>query len=114
MITAILPVFYQVFSSDGAIRSKCAFRENDPYTGRVIATRITPPHTAQTVKKFICKEEGIADIEGVDLLTSLTSNLALNDQDNVPILAHDGPGTTVDNPVVIVVKLRPSITGKFS
>ena len=53
---------------------------------------------------LLCNEEGISDIESVDLLASaITSYSALNEQDRLQILSLDGPGSAADNPIVLFI-----------
>lgn len=103
-----LIVYYQVFSPDGAVESKQSFIEDDPYTGRVVASRITPPHTVKCVKRFLCKQEDITDFDNTDLFVTLTSDSGLSDQTRLRILTMDGPGSAEDDPMALIINdLRP-------
>jgi WD40 repeat protein len=105
-------VYYQIFSPDGAIESKCSFSEDDPFTGRAVAARITPPRTVQSIKRFLCKQEKISAVDDVDLLASaLTGESKLSDQDRLQILSQDGPGSVADDPMALVIKNLPATVG---
>src|ERR1700733_1377955 len=101
-------VHYRMYSQDGAIESKHTFQEDDPYIGRIVATRIIPPHTAKFIKRFLCNEENIQDADNADLFATATSEFMLDDQDHVPILVRHGPAASADDPMVIVIKRPPN------
>jgi WD40 repeat protein len=106
-------VYYQIFSSKGAIESKCSFDENDPFTGRVFASRITPPRTVDGIKKFLLDQEKISDATDVELFASaLTSESGLSDQDRPKILAQDGPGSVADDPMALIIKYLPPVVSE--
>jgi WD40 repeat protein len=108
----IVGVYYQVFSPDGAIESKHFFSEGDPYTGRVVASRITPPHTVKCIKRFLCKQENISDFEQTDLFATITSDSGLSDQAGLQILSGNGPGSAADNPMALIINdLHPTSGG---
>jgi WD40 repeat protein len=107
-------VYYQIFSADGVVESKCSYNENNPYTGRVIASHITPPRTVESIKRFLCKREKISNFQHTDLLVSiLTSMTELSSQGYPQILALDGPGSVADDPMALVIKnLPPTASGE--
>src|SRR5262249_2267376 len=101
-------VYYQVFSPSGIIPSKSSFSKDDPATGRVIASHITPPQTVRSIKMFLCKEEGISDIHSIDLFASaVTSRSPLSEREFLDILSPDGPGSAAHNPMALVTNDLP-------
>jgi hypothetical protein len=86
------------------MESKCAFRENDPYTGQVVASHITPPRTVKLIKRYLCKREGIEGVESTDLLAAVAGDHKLGDEDRPQILAMDGPGWSADDPMALIIK----------
>jgi WD40 repeat protein len=102
--TKTVVVHYQIFTLDGVIESKCSFREDDPYVGRVVASHITPPRTAKLIKRFLCKREGIADVESTDLFATVSGENELGDQERPSIVARDGPGGSADDPMALIIK----------
>jgi hypothetical protein len=104
LLTSMSVVHYRVFYLDGAIESKCAFRADDPYTGRAVASRITPPHTVDLIKRFLCKQEGIPYSDKTSLFVSLTCESELDDKDRLQVLSGGGPGWSADDPMAIVIK----------
>lgn len=105
-------MYYQIFSPYGAIESKCSFNEKDPFTGRIIASRITPPRTVDNIKTFLLNQENISNIKDVGLFASaLTSESELSDQDRPQILAQGGPGSVADDPMALIIKDFPPSAG---
>jgi hypothetical protein len=87
-------VYYQVFADNEVVASKCSFSKDDPYTGRIIASHIAPPRTVKSIKKVLCKREGIPNGAGVDLVASaINDELVVSDEDRLPITTGDGPGS---------------------
>jgi WD40 repeat protein len=97
-------VYYQIFSLDGAMESKCAFRGDDPYTGRIVASRITPPRTVELIKRCLCRQEGIPDVESTKLFEAVAGEYELGNEDRPPILARGGPGWSADDPMALIIK----------
>jgi hypothetical protein len=104
LLTSMSVVHYRVFYLDGAIESKYAFRADDPYTGRAVASRITPPHTVDLIKRFLCKQEGIPYSDKTSLFVSLTCESELDDKDRLQVLSSGGPGWSADDPMALVIK----------
>jgi len=100
---ALSSVYYKVFSGDGALEPRNVFDESYPHTGRVDASLITPPQTAKNIKRYLCREENITDAEHAELWATLTSDELLGDQDRLPVLASDGPGSGPDDPVALII-----------
>jgi WD40 repeat protein len=56
------------------------------------------------IKRFLCKREGIADVESTDLFATVSDEHELGDQERPSIVARDGPGWSVDDPMALIVK----------
>jgi hypothetical protein len=100
---SVIPVYYQVYSDGEAIPSKNSFQEGDLYIGRIIATRIAPPHTASAVKRYLSKHENIADPSCTQLFPTLSSRTPMEDGGHVPIQFTEGPGSSPEQPLALVV-----------
>jgi WD40 repeat protein len=72
--------------------------------GRVVASHITPPRTVKLIKRYLCKREGIADVESTDLFATVSGENELGDQERPSIVARDGPGWSADDPMALIVK----------
>jgi hypothetical protein len=64
--------------------------------------------TSSLSREFLCKQENISHIEDVDLWASGDSELALNDQDRLQVLAPSGPGSFADHPMALIMKHIPT------
>ena len=95
-------VYYRTYAENGAIPSKNPVYSDDPYLARIPATRITPPHTAINLKKCLSGAEDIDINITTSLFTSASSPTPLEDNDNVSILTHPGPGYTPNEPMALV------------
>ena len=73
-------VYYHFYTKDGAIQSLNLIYSNDPFISCILPKSITPPHTALSLKKHLCKIEGVAGFRSnVSLFEALSSNAAISD-----------------------------------
>jgi WD40 repeat protein len=56
------------------------------------------------IKRYLCKREGIADVESTDLFATVSGENELGDQERPSIVARDGPGWSADDPMALIVK----------
>jgi hypothetical protein len=96
------PVYYRVYSPAGGVEVKNPEFPEDPYLGRTLAIRITPPHLAASVKRHICGREDITDYEHTSLFTDISRLTPLDDSESVRILDRAGTGSTPGDPVALV------------
>ena len=82
----------------------------DPYLGRALAIRITPPHLAASVKRHLCGREDLGDDKNARLFTDISCLTPLDDSEPVRILDRSGAGSTSGEPVVLVM-LEPGDAG---
>jgi len=80
---------------------------HSPYTGRVAASHVTPPHTVKSVKRLLCKHEGVLDVDRTELFSALSSESELGDQDRLQVLAEGGPGSLAKDPMALVINDSP-------
>jgi hypothetical protein len=99
-----LPVYYRVYSPTGGVEVKNPEFSEDPYLGRTLAIRITPPHLAASVKHHICGQEDIVviDYEHTSLFADISCLSPLDDSEPVRILDCAGTGSTPGDPVTVV------------
>jgi hypothetical protein len=99
-----LLVYYRLFTENiGILSEKPAF-PSDPYLGRVRANSVAPPQTVHLIKRRLCQIENISDYLGSILFLSGSSLSPLNGTERVSILTPDGPGSSPDEPMELVVK----------
>ena len=96
-------VYYRVYSPAGGVEVKNPEFPNDPYLGRALAIRLTPPHTIASVRRHICSREDIADHKNTRLFDNILSRTPLDDSKPVHILDRAGVGATSGEPVVLVM-----------
>ncbi|KAJ7094967.1 hypothetical protein C8R44DRAFT_813700 [Mycena epipterygia] len=56
-----LYIYYRVYARDGAIPVKTSFDPSDPHVGRILASSVPPPHSADTLKRFFLRAEQFSD-----------------------------------------------------
>jgi hypothetical protein len=95
-------VYYRVYSEDGAIRSLHPLNPNDPSLSRIHATSVAPPHTAASLKRRLCRVEGVT---GTTTLFTTTPDLSpMNDGDRITFLTEASPGVNSQKPMAFVVQ----------
>jgi hypothetical protein len=102
-------VYYKVFKADGVIACKEPVDSQDPYLARIEADHITPPHTVASIRKCICKAEGIESARWVTtckLFESAFSESAMDDKKHIAVLDESGPGSDPQKPLALVVTNR--------
>ena len=75
---------------------------NDPFTSRILPKSLTPPHTALSLKMYLCKIEGLAG-SNANVFESLSSDVALADSTRLKLRGHLGLGASYREPMVLVV-----------
>jgi hypothetical protein len=103
-------VYYRVYSPVGGVEVKNPEFPDDPYLGRALAIRVTPPHIIASVKRHICGREDIADHKNTRLFNNILSHTPLDDSKPVHIFDHAEIGSTSGDPVALVM-LEPGSTG---
>jgi hypothetical protein len=96
-------VYYRLYSREEAIPSKHRIFSNDDYIGRINAVLVPPPHTAESIKRCIARHEDIVDYGCVALFEALSSKTPISNEDHVPILVGAGSGSTLQEPMALVV-----------
>jgi len=96
-------VYYRLYTKDGPIRSNNPINANNPYISRTLPKFITPPRTALSLKKHLCKIEGLSGPKGSTLFESLSSQTAVEESFRLAVRESSGPGVSEDDPMVLVV-----------
>jgi hypothetical protein len=71
--------------------------------GRVASRLVPPPHTAASIKRFLSKQENIPDYHCTNLYSTISSPSALEDQKHVSVMTADGPGSSLQQPMALVI-----------
>lgn len=111
-------IHYRLYTKDGPITSNNPIYANNPFIGRTLPKHITPPRTALSLKKHLCKIEGLPSAASFELFESLSSHTALLDSSRLALREYSGFGLSEDNPIVLVVGLedaskRPASTARL-
>jgi hypothetical protein len=104
----ILEVYYRVYAEDGLIPSANPAYSDDIYLGRILATRVSPPHAAINIMHCLSGVESIDEGVATTLFLTASSLSPMDNNDRVSILAYPGPGCTPDKPMVLVAKFSAS------
>ena len=97
-------VYYRPYTKDGAIKSLNPIYSNDPFISRILPIFITPPHTALSLKKHLCKIEGLAGLgSNAILFEALSSEAAIPDSTRLKLRGHLGSGVSFREPMALVV-----------
>ena len=62
-----------------------------------------PPHTAASLKRYVCKTEGVEGPEKTALYLSLSEKKPVDDSARLALRGNSGPGSSEVDPVVFVV-----------
>ena len=98
------PVYYRLYQEGGAIESRSPAYSNDRFVGRILSKAVTPPHTAASLKRHLCKIEGFSGSENAYLYWSLLSQTILDNSSRLALMNHYGPGSSEKEPVVLLIK----------
>ena len=105
ILRLIFPVYYRVYTYDGAIPSNSAAYLNDDFLGRISVGQISLPRTIKSLKRCIVAVEGIiSHLDRITLYTSATIEKTIDDKS--PITPDSGPGSTPDEPMTLVFEGR--------
>ena len=96
-------VYYRLYTKDGPIRSNNPIYANNPFISRTLPKFVTPPRTALSVKKYLCKIEGLSGPTSSTLFASLSSQTAVEESFRLAVREYSGSGVSEDDPMVLVV-----------
>ncbi|EDR00157.1 uncharacterized protein LACBIDRAFT_334388 [Laccaria bicolor S238N-H82] len=85
---------------------------NDSFISRIIPRSVPPPRTAASLKRHLCKIEGLSAPESCTLYLSLLENVPVDGATHLSLQGDFGPGLSSSDPVALVV--GPQETGKRS
>ena len=106
-------VYYRLYTTEGPFESNNPIFSNDRFISRISSRSVRPPHTAASLKRYICKIEGMEDSEKGALYLSLMEKKPLDDSARLALKGNSGPGSSEVDPLVFVVdkgaaKKRPT------
>lgn len=102
-------MYYRVYKASGAVRSKQPASSNDPSVGRISVDSVPPPHTAISVMRCISKIEQLSNPDESQLFVDISSEFPIG-EGQFSILTSDRPGSTQEDPIVLVEAPCPTFT----
>ena len=96
-------VYYRLYTKGGPLESNNPIFSNDRSTSRISSKSVRPPHTAASLKRYVCKIEGVEGPEKTALYLSLSENKPVDDPTRLALRGNSGPGSSELDPVVFVV-----------
>lgn len=100
--TNVRYVHYRLYSREGAIETNSS-NTNDHFLGRIFPGSVSPPHTAASLKAYLCKIEDIPSVENATLYVALSSQTPMEDSTHLSLLGPSGPGLSEHEPMALVV-----------
>jgi hypothetical protein len=94
-----------MYAENGAIPSRKPLSASDIYLGCILASSVSPPHDAGTIKQYIYKVEKITAATASSLYMTPSDQTPIDDEAHVAIVACAGPGSVPDTPLALVFKL---------
>ena len=79
---------------------------NNPFISRTLPKFVTPPRTALSVKKHLCKIEGLSAPTSSTLFESLSSETAVAESSRLGFGGYSGLGLSESDPIVLVVGIE--------
>jgi len=105
-------LYYRVYKTSGAVRSKQPADSNDPSIGRISVDSVPPPHTAASIMRCISKTEKLEYSNGSQLFIDPFSESPIGEE-HVSILTGDPPGSTPENPMAFVEDPHPTFNKRM-
>jgi len=67
---------------------------------------VAPPHTAASLKKYVCRVEGFETAEKCTLFLSLVEKIPIGDDTRLSLRAKSGPGVSELEPMALIVDIQ--------
>ena len=96
-------VYYRLYTKEGPLESNNPIFSNDRSISRISSRSVRPPYTAASLKRYICKIEGVEGPEKGALYLSLSEKKPVDDSARLALKGSSGPGSSEVDPVVFVV-----------
>jgi len=95
--------YYRLYTTEGPLESNNPIFSNDRFISRISSKSVRPPHTVASLKRYVCKIEGVEGPEKGALYLSLSEEKPLDDSARLALRGNSGPGSSEVDPVVFVV-----------
>ncbi|EDR03583.1 uncharacterized protein LACBIDRAFT_295204 [Laccaria bicolor S238N-H82] len=102
-------VYYHLYTKLGAFESTQPLYHNDRFIGRIPSKSVTPPRTVASLKRCLCKLEGLSEPDKALVYTPLSSPAPIEDSARLSFHAPSGPGLSEQDPIALVVESEKRI-----
>ena len=72
-------VYYRLYTKGGPLESNNPIFSNDRFMSRTSSKSVKPPHTAASLKRCVCRIEGVEGLEKSTLYLSLSETKPMDD-----------------------------------
>ncbi|EDR00779.1 uncharacterized protein LACBIDRAFT_333821 [Laccaria bicolor S238N-H82] len=96
-------IYYRLYTKGGPLESNNPIFSNDRSISRISSKSVRPPRTAASLKRYVCKIEGVEGPEKSALYLSLSEKKPVDDSVRLALRGNSGPGSSEVDPVVFVV-----------
>lgn len=96
-------IYYRLYVADGPLESVNPIYSNDRFISRILPKSVAPPHTAASLKKYLCRIEGFETAEKCTLFLSLVERVPIEDDTRLSLRAKSGPGLSELEPMALIV-----------
>ena len=97
-------MYYRLYTKLGAFESNNAVYHSDRFIGRIPSKLFAPPHTVGSIKRSLCKLEGLLEPDKALVFTPLSSPAPKEDSVRLSLKAPSGPGLSEHDPIALVVE----------
>ncbi|EDR07304.1 uncharacterized protein LACBIDRAFT_328177 [Laccaria bicolor S238N-H82] len=102
--TGLSYVYYRLYTKLGAFQSIHPIYHNDHLIGRIPTKSFPPPHTVTSIKRSLCKFEGLLGPDKALVFAPLSSPASRENSARISLNAPSGPGLSEHDPIALVVE----------
>jgi len=96
-------VYYRLYTKEAPLESNNPIFSNHRFISRFSSKSVRHPHRAASLKRCICKIEGVEGPEIGALYLSLSEKKPLDHSARLALRGNSGPGSSEVDPVIFVV-----------
>ena len=97
-------MYYRLYTKLGAFESIHPLYNNDRFIGRVPSNFFAPPHTVASIRRSLCKFEGLSEPDKALVFIPLSSPAPKEDSARLSLYVPSGPGLSEQDPIALVVE----------
>ena len=98
-------MYYRLYTKLGAFESNYPLYHNDRFIGRIPTKSFAPPHTVASIKRSLCKFEGLLEPDkALQVFTPLSSPAPKEDSARLSLKSPSGPGLSEQDPIALIVE----------